>query len=731
MTLKEKAAILDQRMRRDHLIDGGLVGSSVNCDQQGNLVDPDDKVFAHAVTWTGIYLSGLGFKYAATHDEAVRKDADEVLRCMTNCIHLSGTPGVLCRGYLLMHGLTEEERGDGLSDKIVMQGKGKFAGMRYITSPSHHNHDHYIRGLTTYYILAADDKQKEQIRENLQILGERVYIKDKMNSLLPDGDPSTAILFEPNDVPGDTLLMAMAGAKMLFHVTGDQRFGDLYEHLCSRLGVEKYQTPEAIAANGQLRRDHDDAEHTFADLFVLDRIEEDPVKRGFYRAYLEQLWNIFKDDLMTPFNFFKGAILGGDYDRAGAIDSLEGYDIEGWFEPKLNTVQKRPNLTLTDKGKTAIRMKDRPIDNEFEWKGSPCRMDGWLARTVTRFISNAEDDTIMTFLTEHGELIRGYNNERFEMLPVPAGAVDIIYSRQTLRVMLAATNDGVYISRSGGFQWKKVNIPCSKASRVYEDLYHDNVFYAVTDCGIFKSVDFNATMNSIGTIWKVAEAEIPCRDDELARNGLENTYINFFDGAAHFVRSSDGRIYQKAEGESDWQQTKTYFAAFWHSSAVKPSVVPGGTVYGLSGCAGHKTVFKRSPEDGYIVSLGVEGYAPDGWAKGHGLEGLHVIDYAFAGDVLYVSTNRGLYKSENKFDFERVDKGMEIDFISNFAVFPDLGLIYMSTPGGIYVQDMNSGENKRILCLNGSGLKRRKRAPADFLYAYWMGRCFGFIGENE
>ena len=61
MTLKEKAAILDQRMRRDHLIDGGLVGSSVNCDQQGNLVDPDDKVFAHAVTWTGIYLSGLGF----------------------------------------------------------------------------------------------------------------------------------------------------------------------------------------------------------------------------------------------------------------------------------------------------------------------------------------------------------------------------------------------------------------------------------------------------------------------------------------------------------------------------------------------------------------------------------------------------------------------------------------------------------------------------------------------
>ena len=98
-------------------------------------------------------------------------------------------------------------------------------------------------------------------------------------------------------------------------------------------------------------------------------------------------------------------------------------------------------------------------------------------RQVTRFISNAEDDTIMTFLTEHGELIRGYNNERFEMLPVPAGAVDIIYSRQTLRVMLAATNDGVYISRSGGFQWKKVNIPCSKASRVYEDLYHDCLLY--------------------------------------------------------------------------------------------------------------------------------------------------------------------------------------------------------------------------------------------------------------
>ena len=208
---------------------------------------------------------------------------------------------MLCRGYVNKNGLTQEERHGGLTDKLVYAGQGEFAGKRYICSPSHHNHDHYIRGLTTYYLLAADDAQKALIKRNLSVLGRRVYLDGGMVATLPNGDKSASLVYISNSIPNDCLTMAMTNAKMLAYVTGERAYQELYEHLCERVGAKKLKTEEALLDNllGRIRSKgtgHDDGEHIVADLFVMSLIEDDPDMREFYRAYTALQYRWFQGD---------------------------------------------------------------------------------------------------------------------------------------------------------------------------------------------------------------------------------------------------------------------------------------------------------------------------------------------------------------------------------------------------------------------------------------------------
>ena len=93
----------------------------------------------------GYTLSGLAFKYAATKDEAVRRHADDVIRCMTNCIHISGTPGYCAGDTSQSTGYKGgKERESDARQNLPAGSGGEYSDKRYISSPSHHNHDHYI-----------------------------------------------------------------------------------------------------------------------------------------------------------------------------------------------------------------------------------------------------------------------------------------------------------------------------------------------------------------------------------------------------------------------------------------------------------------------------------------------------------------------------------------------------------------------------------------------------------
>ena len=227
-----------------------------------------------------------------------------------------------------------------------------------------------------------------------------------MNAILGDGDPSTAIVFTSHRIPNDCLIMALTNCKMLYHVTGDGRFGALYEELCGKLDMARLGDVEEMRRVMSCQRPgYDDAEHIFPDLYLMHLIEDAPVKRAFYHACTVVMNELYRHDLVPPFNFISKQITG-DGEIGEGIETLIGYDENRFYEPKLNTPQNGPFLQVNHRAPGPVPMKDRPIDNELEWKGDPHRCDGWLSRPVRKVIACAEDPYIINVLEGNGSYWR-------------------------------------------------------------------------------------------------------------------------------------------------------------------------------------------------------------------------------------------------------------------------------------------------------------------------------------
>ena len=135
-----------------------------------------DSNIAHTSSWTGNLLTGEAFHVAFLRDtvgtdhpeyKAAYDRANEIIHGLRILTLVSGVRGYLARGIAYGHGITYGERWSGGGDSwdLWLQGVGEYKHFRYRGGPSHHNHDQVFHGLGMYYFVAADDAQKEAIRE--------------------------------------------------------------------------------------------------------------------------------------------------------------------------------------------------------------------------------------------------------------------------------------------------------------------------------------------------------------------------------------------------------------------------------------------------------------------------------------------------------------------------------------------------------------------------------------
>lgn len=507
--LCEKAVWFERDLIDRHLIDGLFVSivpvlpkgvvHKHDVNEQGNVI--------HAGVWTGRYLAGVGYQYAVTHDPKVRQLGGDLLVGLRRLQEITGKSGLLARGYVRGHGPVEGYEREGRDSIEWHQGQGKFADYRWYGDVSVDNFNAVLYGYAIYFDLAADNEQKKFIAHDTDRLMTHL-LENHCRIVDVDGDVTQwgHVGFDPDPareadykkshpffkrfgmsltkLPLQASLMLLPDLLIAHHITGKQ----VYRDFCDRV-VAFYQanpeirrrrepTPEVLA-----RIDHSSEGQSFEALYNLIRYETNPQLLPKYRQWTADLWNmnwmegnpLFAYMTMRILPDFKSPIEAnaiaskapsmiphGDESVRLAMDTLKKFPIDRVFRPVMNSIrpeiEKNPHSRNEGRSTKPLPINVRPHDNEYEWKGNPYQLDGWLKPTVTAWAFAADDPKVAWFCDSagHAYMTLDWPNDFRDVTVGTMGAAirNLVASPKRTFVLHAQTDRGVLVSRDGGMSWR-------------------------------------------------------------------------------------------------------------------------------------------------------------------------------------------------------------------------------------------------------------------------------------
>jgi len=100
--------------------------------------------------------------------------------------------------------------------------------------------------------------------------------------------------------------------------------------------------------------------------------------------------------------------------------------------------------------------------------------------------------------------------------------------------------------------------------------------------------------------------------------------------------------------------------------------------------------------------------------------------------TVYLAGAPGLWASRDQGKtWEDVTQGLDIPVVRSLIPCSATGILYAGTPAGLYGRAGSAPAwTETSLVPQFEGCLRRECGPADFLYAYWIGKYHGFITEE-
>jgi hypothetical protein len=618
--------------------------------------------------------------------------------------------------------------------------------------------------LGIYYFVAADESQKQKIREIVADMSEWAHMKNDMVVMHVDGRRVSTVLIGGwrgmggNDRPSGGSVMALTGLKIAHLVTGDQRAGDLYDHWVDELGMrDPAKTEQSIM--GRPRSNYDDTDHLLGDLYLLNIIEKDPQLLAFYRKCVKDSWEVHKEERMAWFNYVYAAVLGDEYaDSEGSLWYLQTHPTSRVLQPQMNSIRTDIEFVTTERGgKQALHplpVHERPFDNEYAWKQGPYELDRWLARTVSVLEISPHDPYIQLAAEAGGGAF--FSNTRGEIWHAVSGlsgAKDFVFSPKYPWIVFAATNHGVYRSMDGGGNWSQAyNQP---AEHLEFAPNNSNVLYAVGKRGIYKSADLGE--REMGLRWRSLGGDVVRGSDNAFAVDTRGETARLYLLARH-------GFYSKWEGEVEWSpferpervrgfggvdpiggqplwlrvdphvKNRLFRAVESRGRRFSgPSISvsnDGGETWSpifrelqpyYDWRAGRRSdvkvtrdelrrAFRRSREFQF-KDLRVDQNDPDTW-------------YGLVENAVAVTRDAGVTWSKS-------NSGLDIPRVHAIWTPRHADLVMAGTPAGMYVSD-DSGKTwtDTTLVPQGGGAIRTEIGGIGYLTAYWIGRYHSFITEE-
>ncbi|MBU6400451.1 MAG: hypothetical protein KGS61_09050 [Verrucomicrobia bacterium] len=613
--LQDKAVHLQRDLLEKHWLDGLYVSivpvappgtrlpHTVN--QPGNVI--------HAGVWTGRYLAGVGYQYAVTRDPAVRRQGGQILQALHVLQEATGKPGLLARGYVKGHGPVEGWERNGQDSPKWHQGQGKYADYRWHGDVSVDNFNAVLYGYAIYYDLAASAAQRRMIHADVDrlmthLLDNHCRIIDVDGAVTLwghvgiDPDPARDDYYrelyarrfrqvtatnEPWQPPLRASLMLLPDLLIAHHITGEDRYAEFYDRVVARFK----DNPDHRLETGPLtlerlaRINHSSEGQAYEALFNLIRYETRPDLLSLYRTWVENLWDVnwmegnplftwmtlalvpeYRDPLRPGVAATTaGRIAHGDEAVRLALETLRGYPLDRVLRPVMNSLrvdlERNPYARREALSAHPIPIGQRPLDNEYAWKGNPYQMDGWLKATITGFLT-ACDDPLVNWCTDSAggfyrtldggvtweELSEGLRGVRVQRIAAS--------TRRTF-VLQAQTDQGTFVTRDGGLSWR----PLGTA---------DAMAFPVADFHRWQAVSpgLNCRVNEHGQLVLSHDSG---KTEQSAMNGWRIPRASsVFVTARGLVASGPGGCYQSRDGATwtelrIWPEYETGAADFLHA----------------------------------------------------------------------------------------------------------------------------------------------------------------------
>jgi hypothetical protein len=510
--LSDKAAYLQRDLIEKHWLDG-LYVSIVRATPKGTLVphtvnQPGNVI--HAGVWTGRYLGGVGYQFAATQDPWVREHGGQILRALRIQQEVTGKPGLLARGYVKGHGPVEEWERNGQDSPEWHQGQGKYADYRWHGDVSVDNFNAVLYGYAIYFDLAADIAQRHLIAEEVDrlmthLLENHCRIIDvdgevtKWGHVGIDPDPARdeyyrklyAARFNRGAAPDGSWRPSLRSSLMLlpdlliaYHVTGQARYLDFYHRVVERCkdNPDRQHDSGAFSLERLARVNHSSEGQAYEALYNLVRYEKNPELLTIYRKWVEDLWEMNWMEGNSLFAWMTLSLLpeyrapakpglaatapdeipNGNEAATLALDSLHLYPVDRVLRPVMNSlrpdIERNPFARNESLSAHPIPINQRPLDNEYAWKGNPYQLDGWLKPTVVMFQTSCDDPLVAWFCDSAGKLSMTLDGAATwqDMTGGLRGAhvQDIAASGQRIFILHAQTDQGLFVTRDGGMSWR-------------------------------------------------------------------------------------------------------------------------------------------------------------------------------------------------------------------------------------------------------------------------------------
>ncbi len=513
----EKARYLQRDLIDKHLLEGlyvSIVPTAPEGTKLTHTVDDPGNVI-HAGVWTGRYLAGVAYQYAVTKDPAVRKHGGDLLIGLRRLQEVTGKPGLLARGYVKGHGPVEDfERGGGDSAHWH-QGQGAFADYRFYSDVSVDNFNAVLYGYALYFDLAADAEQKKMIAYDVDrlmthLLDNHYRIIDLNGKVTQyghvgvDPDPSRDSYYAGG---GDSelrryttgsewhpglraSLMALPDLLIAYHVTGKPRYIEEYRKVIARFAANPELPRDArpYSLERIARVNHSSEGQAYEALVNLFRYEKDPKLLDIYEKWLTDLWDMNWMEGNPLYTFMtlemlkaRGRPLATRVEIVGgiasylphtqesvdlSIETLKRYPVDRTLRPVMNSIRAGIELSpFPDRGNAKqaakpVPIDQRPLDNEYAWKGNPYAVDGWLKPAVTSIQFACDDPMIAWFGDSAGrayatrdgmkswtDVSRGLMGAKVKRLAASSTRTFVVY---------AETDHGIAITRDGGMSWSEL-----------------------------------------------------------------------------------------------------------------------------------------------------------------------------------------------------------------------------------------------------------------------------------